>query len=58
LLFVKLVQLHLAAGFVVAHRHIARALAVFFAARNEILHLLRREAVFVHIELLAQPLDG
>ena len=58
LLFVQLVQLHLSARLVVAHRHIARALAVFFASRNEILHLLGRKAVFVHIELLAQPLDG
>ena len=58
LLFVQLVQLHLAAGLVIAHRHIARALAVLLAARNEILKLLRRKAVFVHIELLAQALDG
>ena len=53
-----LVQLHLAAHLIVAHLHIKRALAVFFATRNEILHLLGRKAVFVHIELLAQPLNG
>ena len=58
LLFVELVQLHLAARLVIAHRHITGALTVFFAARNEILQLFGRKTVFVHIELLAQPLDG
>ena len=56
--FVEFVQLHLAAGFIVTHRHISRALAVFLAPGNEVLNLLGRKAVFVHIELLAQPLDG
>ena len=58
LLFVQGVQLHLLAGFFVAGHHIARALAVFFAAADEILNLLGRKALVVHIELLAQALHG
>ena len=38
--------------------HIAGAHALFLAARNEVGQLLGRKALLVHIELLAQPLDG
>ena len=58
LLFIQLVELDLAPGFVIAHRHIDRALPLFLATGNEPLQLFRGKAVFVHIELLAQALDG
>ena len=58
--FVQLVQLDLLARVhvVLGHRHIARAQAFFLAARDEVLQLLGRVALGVHIELLAQALDG
>ena len=58
LLFIELVKLSLTAGIAVAHWHILRAHALFFAVRNKPTQLLGREAVFVHRQLLAQALDG
>ena len=58
LLFVQRVQLDLFARLFVARHHVARALAVFLAAADEVLHLLGRITLVVHIELFAQALDG
>ena len=58
LFLVQRVQLDLLAGLFVAHLHIAGALPVFLAAADEILDLLGRKTLVVHVELLAQALDG
>jgi len=58
LFFVQSVQLHLLARFFVARHHVARALAVFLATADEVLDLLGRIALVVHVELLAQAFDG
>ena len=58
LLFIELVNLHLLAGFVVAHVDHVGALAVFLAAANEPLHLLGWKTLFVKFELFVQALDG
>ena len=58
LVFVQLVQLHFFAGVVVAHHHVAGALAVVFAGGKKPAQLLGRKAFFVHRKLFAQPLDG
>ena len=58
LLFVKLVKLDLLAAIGIVRGHIAGAHALFLATRNKVGELLGRKALFIHIELLAQPLDG
>ena len=45
-------------GSLIAHRHIAGALSVFFATRNEPLQLLGWKALVVHAMLFAKTLDG
>ena len=58
LLFVQRIEFNLFTGVRVFGVHIARALAVFFAAGDEPHQLLGWVALVVHIELFAQPLDG
>ena len=58
LLFIQPVQLHLAAAVAVFHRHIGRAQALFLAAVDEPLQLPGGPALLIHVELLAQALDG
>ena len=58
LFFVERIQLDFFAGFIVSDHHILRATALFFAPRNEVLHLFGRETLFIDIELFAQALDG
>ena len=58
LLLVELVDLDLLARVRVIGHHVAGAHALFLAAGNEVLQLLGREALVVHVELLAQALDG
>ena len=58
LVFVELVNFCLLARLFVAHFHLVRAQAVFFAARDEVLGLLGRIALVVNGELLVQPFDG
>ena len=55
--FVQGVELDFFARLFVACDHIARAQALFFAAADEVLHLLGRVAVGVDVVLLAQALD-
>ena len=56
--FVQGVELDFFARFFVARHHIGRAQTVFFAAADEVLHLLGRVTVGVDVVLLAQALDG
>ena len=58
LVFVQLVDLHFAAGFVVAHIDVFGAQSIFFASCNEPLQLLGRKALVVHAMLFAKTLDG
>src|SRR3990167_6981167 len=58
LVFVELVDLDLLARIRVLPLHVARAQALFLATGNEILQLLGRKALVVHVVLLAQALDG
>ena len=58
LLFIQLVNRHLAPGFLVAHLNLVRAQAVFLAAANEPLHLFVGKALVVQRKLLVQALDG
>ena len=58
LVFVKLVQLDLFARIWVVRGHIFGAQAVFFATGKKPAQLLGRVALGIHVEGLAQPLDG
>ena len=58
LLFIELVNRHLAPGLFVLQLNLMGAQAVFLAAANKPLHLLLREALIVQRELLVQALDG
>ncbi len=57
LLFIQGIDLDFLAAFVVAHRHVLGALAVFLAAGDEIHQLLGRKPFVIDVELFAQPLD-
>ena len=58
LLFIELVNRHLAPGLFVLQLNLMGAQAVFLAAANKPLHLLLRKALVVQRELLVQALDG
>ena len=55
--FVQGVELDLFSRLFVARHHVGRAQALFFAAADEVLHLLGRVTVGVDVVLLAQALD-
>ena len=55
--FVQGVELDLFSRLFVARHHVGRAQAIFFAAADEVLHLLGRVTVGVDVVLLAQALD-
>ena len=58
LLFIKLVNRHLAAGFLVTHFDLVGSQPVFLAATDEPLHLFLGKALVVQRKLLVQALDG
>ena len=58
LVFVELVDVDFAAGFIVPHIHIFGTHSIFFATRNEPLQLLGWKTLIVDIVLFAQSLDG
>ena len=58
LVFVELVDVNFAAGFIVAHIHIFGAQSVFFATGNEPLQLLGWKTLIVYAVLFAQTLNG
>ena len=58
LLFIERINFGFFAAFLVVHSYVFGALAVFFAGSDEPHQLLGWKAFVVHIELLAQALDG